>query len=137
MTASNKVSNYRPARMNTWRRAFVRWTRPPRGRAARDIVALFALLQAAVRIPPLEGRLQAVNLLPSWLYGLLMLVCAVGLLATGDRCRRVRWPGRLVAALAAGLWLLLALDIWGAWLSCGAAVILACVAFNEVRVDEC
>lgn len=118
-------------------RSVVTLVHAPRGRAARDIVALFALLQAAVRIPPLEGRLQAVNLLPSWLYGLLMLVCAVGLLATGDRCRRVRWPGRLVAALAAGLWLLLAMDVWGAWASCGAAFILAGVALNEVRADEC
>lgn len=118
-------------------RSVVTLIHAPRGRAARDILAAFGLLQAVVRLLPLEGQLQPVNLLPSWLYGLLMLAGAVALLVTSDSAQRTRWPGRLVAALAAGLWLLLALDIWGAWLSCGAAVILACVAFNEVRADEC
>jgi len=118
-------------------RSVVTLVHAPRGRAARDILAAFGLLQAVVRLLPLEGQLQPVNLLPSWLYGLLMLAGAVALLVTSDSCQRTRWAGRLVAAAVAGLWLLLALDIWGAWLSCGAAVILAGVAFNEVRADEC
>lgn len=118
-------------------RSVVTLVHAPRGRAARDILAAFGLLQAVVRLLPLEGQLQPVNLLPSWLYGLLMLAGAVALLVTSDSCQRTRWAGRLVAVAVAGLWLLLALDIWGAWLSCGAAVILAGVAFNEVRADEC
>lgn len=118
-------------------RSVVALAHAPSGRAARDILAAFCLLQGAVRLLPLKGWLQAVNLLPSWLYGLLMLFCAVGLLVTSDSCQRVRWPGRLVAAVTAGLWLLLAMDVWGAWASCGAAFILAGVALNEVRADEC
>lgn len=83
-------------------RSVVTLVHAPRGRAARDILAAFGLLQAVVRLLPLEGQLQPVNLLPSWLYGLLMLAGAVALLVTSDSCQRTRWAGRLVAAAGRG-----------------------------------
>ncbi len=113
----------------------VRWARPSSGRGARDVVALMMLAQGGAR---LIGGASAtpVNIFPSRVYGGLLLLCAAGLLATGRpelRCHRGRWA----AALAMGLWLLLIMDIWGAWVSLGGAVVLALVCVNEVRAHEC
>lgn len=113
----------------------VRWTRPPSGRGARDVVALMMLAQGLGR---LIGGASAtpVNFLPSRVYGGLLVLCAVGLLATGRpelRCHRGRWA----AAWAAALWSLLIMDIWGAWVSLGGAVVLLLACLNEVRAHEC
>lgn len=113
------------------------WLQPPRGRGVRDLVALFSIGQGLLRLLP--GALMApVSLLPSWLYGRCSLLVGIVLLLTGPQCRRLSWVGQLAAVVAAGMWLLLALDVVGvSWASCINALLIAASAANEVRAREC
>lgn len=119
------------------RLSFWHWLRPPSGRGVRDLVALFSIGHGILRLLP-DARLLPVNILPSWLYGWLALGAGIGLLLTGKHCWRLTWVGQLMATLAAGLWLLLALDVVGfSWASFLNAMLIAASAANEVRADEC
>jgi hypothetical protein len=112
------------------------WLRPSRGRGVRDIVMLLSFIQAGVRI--LDGAgMQPVNILPSPVYGWLMLAVGLALAWTGRDCRRGSYAGRLAALAAGGLWLLLATDIWGAGASFGNALLIALAAGNEAHYRDC
>jgi hypothetical protein len=112
------------------------WLQPSRGRGVRDLVALTCVVQAWTRI--LGGTmLQPVNILPSALYGWLMLAAGIGLLTTGAWCQRGGYLARGAALYASALWFLLATDVWGAGASFGTALLFALAIGNEVRYRGC
>ena len=112
-----------------------KWLAPPRGSGVRDLIAFFCLMQGTRVLPFVLGK--PVNLLPSEVYGVFMLVLGAGLLISRRCVRRASYVGRGLAILAACLWLLLAFDVRGAWLSVGMATLIAIACVNEARYREC
>jgi hypothetical protein len=112
------------------------------GRGARDVIGALCLVQGALRLGALvihfpASPFQPVNIIPSWLYGALMLVLGGALFATGGLRFRLRWPGQTVATLVAGLWLLMALDVFQVSLmSAVFALTYAAFAVREVTTYE-
>jgi len=103
----------------------------------RDAVALFSLVQGVTRIF-LSASVFQVNILPNYVYGAVMLFIGFALLLTGENCWRATRLGRGVAILATGAWLLLTLDVVGAWASFGNAALITISIANEVRYrDAC
>jgi hypothetical protein len=114
-----------------------KWLAPPAGHGVRDMIVLFCLAQAVLRLIP-GMNISVVAILPSQVYGALMLLLGVALSLTSSCVRRSRRLGQLVAALTSVLWLVLALDVTTAsWGSMATSFIIALAAANEVRANEC
>jgi len=105
---------------------------------ARTVLGLYMLVSGTLRI--ITGNTPAmVNVFSSRVYGALLVLGAIWLLATASDKYRCRWLGRWAAIYAASLWLLIIGSTWsaGAWVSiCGACVFVVALA-NEVRAHEC
>lgn len=103
----------------------------------RDLVALFSLVQGVTRIF-FDSSVFQVNILPNYVYGIAMLFIGCALLLTGESCWRATRLGRGIAIFATGAWLLLTLDVVGAWASFGNAALITLSVANEVRYrDAC
>lgn len=106
----------------------------------RHMIGLFSVAHGILRLLPETPSLgptiiQPVNLLPSWLYGMLMLSLGLILLLVQTTELHGYLIVHVAAALAAAGWLLLALDVFPlSWASAVNAVIIAMGAVSEVRI---
>ena len=101
--------------MNRWLRAFGVWALAPAVKPVlRDFIAVwFLLLQGAIRT--IDGLLFTVlptRILPSDIYGIAQIVLGIWLLATRSSHARGALRGQVAAALAAGLFITLGIDLW-------------------------
>jgi hypothetical protein len=115
-------------------RAVWLWATLPGSTAAlRDFVAVFCLVQAAVRL--IDGLLFALTetvLATHATYGVLQMTAGLWLLST--RWARGSVAGRMAAAYAAGLFVMLAVDLFGRNAASGApALLFAWVLAAEAR----
>lgn len=113
----------------------------PHGPGVRDLAAWFALAQVVIRWDPIEMFLPVASLriMPSEVYGLVLLSVAAGLWLT--RRRPLAWGGRLAAALATATFGVLAFEAWRlSAIVTTLYVLLAASMFSdavEVRPDAC
>lgn len=108
-----------------------RFLAPPCGNGARDVLLLVMLAQGIGRIIT-GASATPINFLPSRAYGALLVLVALALLATRN-AQRLRLVGRAAAAAAFFLWVVLALDVLGAWVTLAGVLVYVFVSFNELR----
>lgn len=116
-------------------RRFWHESRPSRSDGVRDFIALCCAVQGLRMLPHITA--QPVNILPSELYGALMFLMSLALLATRGCTKRASYMGRVIAILVACLWLLLAFDAWNAVLSAAMSIVFALEIANEARFRDC
>lgn len=117
------------------------YVRPPSGPEMRRLVALVSVFWGIVRV--LDGwsgllpkpAFENVDLLPNLIYGVMYLGLGLGLFCTMG-ARRTR-PGRLVAALACGVYLVAGIDLLGVSIGFVTLFVLAYGMLGEaLRADE-
>lgn len=108
----------------------------------RHMVALFSIAHGVLRLLPPAPSLGAtiihpVSILPSWVYGTVMLTLGLILLLVQENEPRGFLIVHVASAVAAAGWLLLAFDVFStSWASGVNAAIIAFGAASEVRIRE-
>lgn len=116
-------------------RRFWHELQPSRSDGVRDFIALCCAVQGLRLLPHITA--QPVNILPSELYGALMLLMSLALLSTRGCIKRASYVGRIIAILVACFWLLLAFDVWEANISMALSIVFALEIANEARFRDC
>lgn len=90
----------------------------------RIYLGAFILVQGLARVF-FSSTLQEINVFPVHVYGVLQAVSGLMLITTAPVA--MKWHGRLTAACACALHVLLLVDIWGLWVS-SLSLLVQCIA---------
>ena len=95
----------------------------PYGTSARLLLGCYMIVQGAARVVFGSSLTGGVAIFPARVYGLLMALGGLALLATVRARWRYTWPGRAAAVFAAAIWLLIIAQAWGSWVSISGAFV--------------
>lgn len=108
------------------------WFDPSPCGDTRKWLGVYSIWAGLSRLAILPALGIPIDLLPARLYGALLTVGGVAVLATGMP-HRMRSLGRIAALFLATIWFVLALDMAGAWISVVGALFWVLLSLNEVR----
>ena len=110
----------------------------PVGASSRIFIGLYMMVTGLARL--ITGNSPSMlNLFSSRLYGVLLVLAGLFLLATTRMTWRCHWPGRIAAICCAACWLLVIVNAWpaNAWVSISGGLVFVLALANEVRIREC
>ena len=103
----------------------------PYGTSARILLGCYMMAQGTARILFGSSLVGGVAFFPARIYGLLMVLGGLALLATVRARWRYSWSGRAAAVFAAAIWLLIIAQAWTSWISIAGAFVFVLVLTNE------